>query len=143
MTTKATEKRRSWMEAARSPEGSVSEKPGHAILTCRSCKRRGTRSYTLRTVTRIRGERSMPVSETSIAIDGAERFGRLDQRRPKPVAWAVSRPCPDCGSGDVRVNVVEGELSDTSCGARCMGATGSSCECSCAGRNHGSSHGSW
>ena len=44
---------------------------------------------------------------------------------------------PDC-QRRMRAFVVEGRHSDkTQCGARCMGATGPSCECSCNGENHG------
>ena len=38
--------------------------------------------------------------------------------------------------------VVQGRFSAKHrCGARCLSATGTTCECSCAGKNHGADHG--
>lgn len=33
--------------------------------------------------------------------------------------------------------VIEGRVSDTRCGARCMGAIGPACDCECGGQRHG------
>jgi hypothetical protein len=45
--------------------------------------------------------------------------------------------CPVCSSARVTGNTVRGQVSDHACDARCMGAVGPNCECSCGGRNHG------
>ena len=51
--------------------------------------------------------------------------------------WARWVPCPDC-QGAVFLKRVDGKLApDHRCDARCTGAKGPSCECSCGGVNHG------
>ncbi len=47
--------------------------------------------------------------------------------------------CPDCGQM-VPVEAIHGVVTAAVCDARCEGATGKKCECSCGGRNHG---GAW
>jgi len=64
---------------------------------------------------------------------------------PLPHGWSFDYglswrgPCPRCGKV-VRLIArrVNGTPSDTKCDARCTGARGTDCECSCAGKNHGS-----
>ena len=48
-------------------------------------------------------------------------------------------PCPECGNR-VTVKAVSGTTSTKECDARCMGAVGPSCDCSCGGENHGAGH---
>jgi hypothetical protein len=52
------------------------------------------------------------------------------------------RPAVTCTCGaTVKLAVVQGwESPDVKCGALCRNATGPSCDCSCAGANHGSNH---
>lgn len=45
----------------------------------------------------------------------------------------------ECGT-TVKVNQVFGSESGKACDARCTGATGHDCECSCGGENHGADH---
>ena len=48
--------------------------------------------------------------------------------------------CPGCGQ-KISGKPIEGRYkSDHPCDARCTGATGHSCECSCGGANHGMDH---
>lgn len=50
--------------------------------------------------------------------------------------------CLPCGHLHPLVAEVNGTyFEDKVCSARCMNATGPSCECSCAGMNHGGRHG--
>lgn len=60
----------------------------------------------------------------------------------KPLGYGSTlRPVVPCEHGSSKVDVVRGRHSDTrKCDARCTGATGFDCECSCAGQNHGSAH---
>lgn len=48
-----------------------------------------------------------------------------------------------CGCGALLgMKIVEGSYSEAhNCGPRCRNAVGPSCECSCAGENHGAGHG--
>lgn len=45
--------------------------------------------------------------------------------------------CPDCGTSRIRLERVYGTVERMACDSRCEGAVGSSCICSCGGRNHG------
>ena len=48
------------------------------------------------------------------------------------------RRCRNCGAGLHRWNQLKSRYnSEVACNARCMGASGPSCECSCGGDNHG------
>ena len=51
---------------------------------------------------------------------------------------STKRTCP-CGA-TVTVKAVIGTTSTKECDARCMGAVGPSCDCSCGGANHGAGH---
>lgn len=45
-----------------------------------------------------------------------------------------------CGKGSLIGKRVVGTHSEKLCGAKCLGATGPSCDCSCGGKNHGGAH---
>jgi hypothetical protein len=50
--------------------------------------------------------------------------------------------CPACGRPSLVLHRLHGQVKDSvPCDARCTGATGNCCECSCGGKNHGSQHG--
>lgn len=49
-------------------------------------------------------------------------------------------PCV-CGHRIVVKRVLGKFRADKKCDARCEGATGQQCECSCGGKNHGKTHG--
>lgn len=70
-------------------------------------------------------------------------FGnRLDVHGFSMAAQLPGGSCLPCGHKMTKVTEVKGTYSDKmTCGARCMNATGPSCECSCAGMNHGGRHG--
>jgi len=55
--------------------------------------------------------------------------------------WQARCPqCPDPGHWIWLLPVHGTYHPGKVCNARCMGATGPACECSCAGSNHGGSH---
>lgn len=50
----------------------------------------------------------------------------------------VINKCPKCSTPNtLEVSRIEGFASEHVCDARCTGATGKQCECSCGGANHG------
>lgn len=52
----------------------------------------------------------------------------------------IAMVCPGCGMARSAV-AVRGKFSAKhECNAKCMGSRGTTCECSCAGKNHGASH---
>lgn len=65
-----------------------------------------------------------------------------------PLGWYIAHqqliPCPNCrnssgGPRYVAARMVVGRMAEqVSCGARCTNAVGPNCDCSCAGKNHGS-----
>lgn len=60
---------------------------------------------------------------------------RADEPRPS-MQWHRSVVC-ECGA-KVRCEIVNGVRNErVACNARCMGAVGPACECSCGGENHG------
>lgn len=118
----------------------TSTSTGRAVLTCKNptCKHTGTRDFTTtRTLTAYMGTMD---TRTTVTVDGRERGIRFE----RDTARALHRPCPACGSTTVRVAIVHGTLNESKrCDARCLGARHASCECSCAGTNHGAGHGTW
>lgn len=113
---------------------------GRAILTCKNptCKSADSRDFTItRTLSAYMGTLD---TRTTVTVDGRERTIRSD----RDTGRALTRPCPACGSTSVRVAIVKGELNESKpCDGRCLGARNATCECSCAGRNHGASHKQW
>lgn len=69
--------------------------------------------------------------------------GRLRKLwRPDPLRGSRAPyedlPCPEC-DGSLQWDEIVGKVvDDHPCDARCMGARGPDCECSCGGANHGS-----
>jgi hypothetical protein len=120
----------------------IGHSTGRAVLKCRSCKHAGQVHYRLRD--ELTEAWNGPHYTTYIQLDGATTWKRVDQCRSKPMAWALSRTCPDCDSYKVTVNVVKGTVVESKvCDGRCMAATGPNCECSCGGENHGGGHGTF
>ena len=75
------------------------------------------------------------------------RLPNLDYDRPRwdDAIWLAQDEdtlrCPKCSCRMPRANVVHGVYNaQKKCSARCMGATGGTCECECGGTNHGCSH---
>lgn len=103
---------------------------------CKACKRGARAELTetvhraVQTYTSVQGAR-LERSVYSYSYDG----GRPSKDRTKVVRGACT-----CGA-QVSLKRVMGVVNDHVCDARCMGATGPSCECSCGGKNHGSGHG--
>lgn len=51
---------------------------------------------------------------------------------------------PKCQDHILRAHTVDGTYNpDRACDARCMGAVGPACSCSCGGENHGGKFGTW
>lgn len=118
----------------------TSTSTGRAVLTCKNktCKHAGTRDFTI-TRTRSAYMGSMD-THTTVTVDRRERTIRFERDTER----ALYRPCPACGSTSVRVAIVKGSLDESKqCDGRCLNARHASCECSCAGRNHGAGHGTW
>ena len=111
---------------------------GRAILTCKACKRTGSRQFTItRTITAYMGSMD---TRTTVTVDGRERTIRFERDTER----ALHQACPACGSTNVRVAIVKGTLNESKrCDARCLDARHASCECSCAGKNHGAGHNPW
>jgi hypothetical protein len=61
-------------------------------------------------------------------------FGRMEPRKISPSDDAL---CPSCGKAMTWDWLQGFEVKDVPCDARCTGARGHTCECSCAGKNHG------
>lgn len=116
----------------------ISTSTGRAVLTCKTCKHTGSREFTI-THTRTAYMGTLDTS-TTVTVDGRERTIRFEQ----DTARALHTPCPACDGTSVRVAVVKGSLDESKrCDSRCLNARHASCECSCAGRNHGAGHGNW
>lgn len=56
-----------------------------------------------------------------------------------PWNGTLQAACP-CGKGSLIGKRVTGRTSHKACGAKCTGATGFVCDCSCGGKNHGKGH---
>lgn len=54
----------------------------------------------------------------------------------------IALVCPGCGMARAAEPVRGKYSAKHKCGARCLSATGTTCECSCAGKNHGAGHAS-
>ena len=51
--------------------------------------------------------------------------------------YLPSIDCEKCNTRYMDAKVIKGVKSDKPCDARCMGAVGPACDCSCCGANHG------
>lgn len=67
--------------------------------------------------------------------------------RPNPECGLAKAPdgsigvaCRGCGKAKYAKRVIGKLKPDHKCDARCLSATGHSCECACGGKNHGASH---
>lgn len=63
----------------------------------------------------------------------------VGEMKVEPWNGTFQAPCA-CGKGSLIGKRVVGHHSEKVCGAKCLGATGPSCDCSCGGRNHGGAH---
>lgn len=58
----------------------------------------------------------------------------------RTVIGSLVLDCRKCGAPKI-ASVVRGKFSTKhECNAKCLASTGTICECSCAGKNHGSAH---
>jgi len=68
-----------------------------------------------------------------------------DKRRLIQLAYTVAvASSPKCQDHIRTAHTVDGTYNpDRTCNARCTGAVGPACSCSCGGENHGGGFGSW
>jgi hypothetical protein len=120
------------------------ESDGRAIVRCRrkSCRHAGQLSYVTRT--EMWAFNGRPASQSEVTVNG-RRFSlsRYCDTRGALLKSLRDRACEGCGQhGAYDVHVVRGVVvEDKPCNAKCMGAVGPACECSCGGKNHGGGHG--
>lgn len=68
-------------------------------------------------------------------IDGVVKVTTGDYgRRQRRTYWPYVT-C--CGRNVSALNEIKGRVTDQPCDARCQGAHGPNCDCSCGGKNHG------
>jgi hypothetical protein len=119
------------------------ESEGHAVVRCTKCRRTSRVDYVTRT--KVWAFNGRPASSSTMLVGGREiSLGRGYDTKHALAAY-VGSVCRACGAAySYKINVVKGVLVESKpCGSRCMGATGPSCECSCAGANHGAGHGAF
>lgn len=116
-------------------EGWVTVSTVRELLRCNTCQARGRRTLLQRVESTTYYTDYLPPKTHSVT-----RFIEADGLcRHYPAAR-----CGECGSADLRVNVVAGRLvRNKPCDGRCMGATGPRCECECGGQNHGGKYTEW
>jgi hypothetical protein len=123
----------------------VYEDEGRAIVRCRNraCRRAAQLTYSTRTEQWAFNGR--PASRSEVTVGGRTySLGRYMTTQGALLKSLSSRTCEGCGGGrgHYDVNIVRGVVvEDKPCNAKCMGAVGPSCECSCGGKNHGGGHG--
>lgn len=97
------------------------------IGTCRACG--ATTAAVVWRIARNNGRYLTP------AADAFQDDARFDSRR------GIVAGCRGCGAQVVVGEVVGRVRPDVACDARCTGAKGRRCDCSCGGLNHGADHG--
>jgi len=115
------------MTATTTTETETTTSNSHKIGRCRVCK--VARRVTVRVVTtwRLVGDWGRMPRGKQTTVDGIKV-------RP---SMAGTFSC--CGQRH-SLKRINGRTTDHECDARCMAATGHSCECSCGGANHGAAH---
>lgn len=115
---------------AQKVETRTSSKTERWIFRCKRCKATVTRDYTVTTQyqTITWGDGARPVYSTT------RRYQHNGYSEPGQVE------CPECKQR-LSGRRVEGHLDPNhKCDARCLGAVGHICECSCGGKNHGGAY---
>jgi hypothetical protein len=116
------------------------------IGRCRACKvSRRFDAFTVASTTRSLGRDRFGYERKAwtrtFTIAGAEPFvvgagSSATERSDRPGSLWLT--CP--AGHSVEFRRLKGHVTDQACGAKCMGATGPSCDCSCGGHKHGASH---
>lgn len=110
---------------------------GHAIARCKAKACNAVRRFAFTVETTQRAYLGRPVETQTVSVDGGNPINVRDRHGFESVLYRHAGTCPTC-SGPATVRPVRGVLvADKTCDGRCMGAFGPSCECSCAGQNHG------
>lgn len=114
----------------------------HVIYTCPRCRRAKRSGHARRLTYRVVVDGTRGYYLGRSFSEGTRRWYLAEQiilQTPIRSAWVPSLAC-SCGA-PMDGHRVEGRLNTAiQCNARCMGATGPNCECSCAGQNHGAAH---
>ena len=121
------------------PEAEQNEEAGHGarfLGRCQGCRRPVSRLLPgewREHVTRdyyghVRRRRYFVPDTLPVDRSAPARAGRLG---------GVFTDCPDCGASTLLEPVEGKHRADVPCDARCTGARGPRCECSCGGANHG------
>lgn len=109
---------------------------GHAIAKCKT-KGCTIRRVTFTIETTHRAYDGRPVTSQAVRIGEGHPIHIRDRYALESVLYRHAGTCPTCGNS-ATVKPIRGvHVEDKACGPRCMGATGPSCDCSCAGQNHG------
>lgn len=110
---------------------------GHAIARCKAKACNTVRRVGFTVETTQRAYLGRLVETQTVSVDGGRVTAVRDRHALECALYRHAGTCPVC-SGAATVKTIRGVLvADKACNARCMGATGPSCECSCAGQNHG------
>lgn len=122
-----------------SPDSRSFTTAGHAIAKCRHCKHVRRVAFT---VTTTQGSHLGRMTERqSVSVNGGPQTAIRDKYAFDMALYRQAGTCDSCGERDGTVRAVRGVLvADKNCNSRCMGSTGPSCECSCAGQNHGANY---
>lgn len=119
---------------------SRSEQDGHAIVRCKTCKRKGTLAFRVVLITTAFNGRMHQRQE---AVINDRTMSMRDYNDLAHKLHNAVTDCP-CGTPALTVKMIKGFfVQDIACGPRCLNAIGPDCECSCSGTNHGSGHSAW
>lgn len=78
-----------------------------------------------------------PHSSQALVLDETRVATFRDKHELDRMLFRANGTCRSCQAATT-IRLIRGTyVADMKCGAKCMGATGPSCECSCGGKNHG------
>jgi len=110
-----------------------------AIVRCASKTCKTAHVATFKTTTTLRAFNNRPVYSSVVWRDGRP----VTYRDKYDLTRIVLRDftCTGCGGHLATFKVVQGSFAaGIKCGGKCRNAVGPSCDCQCAGQNHGSGH---
>lgn len=92
------------------------------------------------------------VAEKSVRVIGRDRFGNEKKRvtftfpngetcdEPRHFVGCWTCPSRHGQARQIELHTIRGVVTEEECNAKCTGAAGHQCECSCGGKNHGGMH---
>jgi hypothetical protein len=115
------------------------------LYTCNACRKAKAPGAAVRVdyTKRVVGTRTVVLSQGSEREDLLPPTWHLEDGTLVPnLFYANDPPERTCGCGrTMEANRIAGHYNpDVPCTAKCTGAVGHVCECSCGGKNHGRSH---